>query len=56
MRLGEALLLTQVLAAAWWVWKGRPCRIFVAAFQLLFLWCTFWAGLMAGMSMSGDWL
>lgn len=56
MRLADALLVAQLFAVAWWVWRGKPCRLFTAALHLLFLWCTLWAALIAGMSMSGDWL
>jgi hypothetical protein len=56
MRLADALLLAQLLAMAWWAWRSKPCRLFIAALHLLFFWCTLWAAFIAGMSMSGDWL
>ena len=56
MRVVDGLLITQLACSGWLVYRARGRRILVAAVQILVLWCTFWASLMAGMSMSGDWL
>jgi hypothetical protein len=56
MRVVDGLLVLQLACSGWLVYAARRRRILVAAVQILVLWCTFWASLMAGMSMSGDWL
>ena len=56
MRACDALLVAQLVGAALLVKAASPLRLLAASFQLLLLWCSYWAAFMAGMSMSGDWL
>lgn len=56
MRASDALLIAQLLGAGILVKAASPLRALAASFQLLLVWCSFWAGFLAGMSMSGDWL
>jgi len=56
MRAADTLLIGQVLAALVLVRVAAPCRWVAAVVQAGFLWFSFWAGFMAGMSMSGDWI
>ncbi len=56
MHVVDGLLITQLASSGWVVYRARGRRVLVAAVQVFVLWCTFWASLMAGMSMSGDWL
>ena len=56
MHVADALFVAQVAWAIWFVYASARRRLLAAFVQALLLWCTFWAGLMAGMSMSGDWL
>jgi hypothetical protein len=56
MRAADALLVAQLLGATMLVKLGSPLRALAASLQLFLVWCSFWAGFMAGMSMSEDWL
>jgi hypothetical protein len=52
----NGLSVAQLLLMAVLVYVSRGQRLLAAAIQALILWFAGWAGLMAGMSMSGDWL
>jgi hypothetical protein len=56
MRAADGLLALQLVAAVWLVWTASPVRLLSGVFQLLLLWCSLCAALIAGMSISGDWL
>ena len=52
----DALLLVQVVGAGSLIKLAAGRRFMSSVLQALQLWCTFWASLVAGMSLSGDWL
>jgi hypothetical protein len=56
MRAVDVLFFTQVFAAVWWVWRDATWRLWVASVHALLLWATWFAAIVAGMSVSGDWL
>jgi len=51
----DGLLAFQLLAAVLLIWAGRPVRLFSAMFQLLLLWCSFWASFVARVTIAGGW-
>ena len=52
----DVLLVLQLGAAIGLVAFSRGTRILSAAVQCALLWCSFWSGMMAGMSITGDWI
>jgi hypothetical protein len=52
----DVLLLIQVVAAVLLIRAAKGARFVASALQAVNLWCTFWASLVAGMSISGDWI
>ncbi len=52
----DALLLLQLVGAIWLVRLALGRRFISSVVQALQLWCAFWAAVLAGMSISGDWL
>jgi hypothetical protein len=51
-----AILLTQLVGAAWLIYAGRGVRPLAIALQAFLLWWSLWAAFVAGMSLSGDWI
>ena len=56
LRAADVLFFTQVFAAVWWVWRAASWRLWVASVHALLLWATWFAAIVAEMSVSGDWL
>jgi hypothetical protein len=52
----NGLFIASVALAIFWVYRMKGLRWFALAFALIQLWMMFWAGLVAGMALTGDWL
>jgi hypothetical protein len=52
----NGLFVASVLLGIFWVYRMRGLRWFASAFALIQLWMLPWAGLIAGMALTGDWL
>lgn len=52
----EGLLVAQLAGAVGLVMLAAGARLVSATLQAIWLWCSFWAYFLAGMSISGDWV
>ena len=55
----DALMLVHFAGALWLVriaWLNASSRVLSTALQMSVLWCSWWAGFLASMSISGDWI
>lgn len=52
----DILLLAQLIGSVALVAVARGSRLISVALQAIWLWCSFWASFLGGMSMSGDWI
>ena len=51
----DRLLAFQLVAAVGLIWISSPVRLLSALFQLLLLWCSYWAAFMARVTIAGGW-
>jgi len=52
----NGLLVASVVLAVFWTYRMKGLRWFAFALALIQLWMMFWAGLVAGMAITGEWL
>ncbi|HEY6443966.1 MAG TPA: hypothetical protein VIY66_11575 [Candidatus Acidoferrales bacterium] len=52
----NGLFIASVVLGIFWVYRMKGLRWFALAFALIQLWMLFWAGFVAGMALTGDWL
>lgn len=52
----NALFFVQMIGAGWLIYRARGMRALATAVQAILLWWSVWAGFIAGMSLSGDWI
>ncbi len=52
----NGLFIASVILGIFWVYRMKGLRWFALAFALIQLWMLFWAGFVAGMALTGDWL
>jgi hypothetical protein len=52
----NGFLIASLVLSVFWVCRMKGLRWFASAVVLIQLWMLFWAGLVAGMALTGDWL
>jgi hypothetical protein len=52
----NGLFIASVVLGIFWIYRMKGLRWFALAFALTQLWMLFWAGFIAGMALTGDWL
>jgi hypothetical protein len=52
----NGLFVASLLLGIYWAYRMKGLRWFAAAIALIQLWILFFAGFIAGMALSGDWL
>ena len=52
----NGISIAAVVLGTYFVYRMKNVRWFAASITLLALWMLFWAGFIAGMALSGDWL
>ena|GEM_PF-2023479 len=52
----NGLFMASVILGIFWAYRMKGLRWFALAFALIQLWILFWAGFVAGMALTGDWL
>lgn len=52
----NGLFIASLALSSFWVYRMRGLRWFASAFALIQLWMLIWAGLIAGMALTGEWL
>lgn len=52
----NGLFIASVVLGIFWVYRMKGLRWFALAVALIQLWMLFWAGFIAGMALTGDWL
>jgi hypothetical protein len=52
----NGLFIVSILLGIFWVYRMKGLRWFALAFALVQLWILFFAGFVAGMAITGDWL
>ena len=52
----NGFFIASVALGIFWAYRMKGLRWFALAFALIQLWMLFWAGFVAGMALTGDWL